>query len=144
MPSSVAPLQSSSILLQASVAGRTPPWHWNLPLMHFCWTTLHGGVIDAHGLSWPLGLLYVMPSESLSMPSQSSSVDTVAPTHSSVPPMQWLTPGVQGGLLRPQAVPSSVVLSSNRPLQSSSCPLQISGLGVCSPMHWNAPLMHFF
>src|SRR5439155_1192956 len=78
------------------------------------------------------------PLQSSSTPLQVSGVGPVEPLQTLVPFWHMMVPaahapwqpaGVPPGQLVPQATPTSVSLSSTMPLQSSSMPLQISGIG---------------
>ena len=67
----------------------------------------------------------IMPSQSSSSPLQVSGRDRSAPTQTSAPFWHCSVPNEQGKmLLMPQALPTSVGLSSTTPSQSSSLPLQ--------------------
>src|SRR5436305_246790 len=84
------------------------------------------------------------PLQSLSIPSQISGLGPLDPEQSFAPLVHTTTPGlhwpmqlasIPPGQAEPQAPPTSVSLdgSSTIPLQSSSSPLQVSGIGptVC-------------
>src|SRR2546428_2783922 len=70
----------------------------------------------------------VIPSQSSSMPLQTSVPGPLPPEQTRLPAVQTFVPGMHAPTLDPQGVPASVGLSSIIPLQSSSTPLQISGM----------------
>src|SRR5690349_14294204 len=94
-------------------------------------------------------LLSIMPSQSLSLPSQISGTGPV-PLQVSTPLTQVVTPGVHSPTLLPQGppvpgrLPSSIML-----LQSLSMPSHVSGAGVFEgvqlqlpPVQISVPLLH--
>src|SRR5690349_7679211 len=86
--------------------------------------TLQGPTESAGGLPFALSII---PSQSLSSPSQVSTFGSIWPTQTSVPFWHCCAPYAHGKtLLMPQDFPASVGLSSTTPSQSSSLLLHSS------------------
>ncbi len=76
-----------------------------------------------------------IPSQLSSSPLQTSVRGPVPPMQVSIPPTQRIVPGMQVPMLSPHEVPAAGFVSSTKPLQSSSMPLQTSGpVGVQEPV----------
>src|SRR5262245_6480108 len=84
-------------------------------------------------------LLSIIPSQSLSLPSQISGIGPV-PLHVSTPFIQMVVPGVHSPTLAPQGPPTPGRLpSSMLPLQLLPMPSHVSGAGVFDGVHVHAP-----
>src|SRR6516225_7577079 len=86
--------------------------------------------------------LSMVPSQSLSLPSQISGVGKTPPTHESTPALHWSTPCLHSPTFVPQGVPTLVTLSSIMPLQLLSMPSQTSALGSFAPLQTQPPPWH--
>ena len=92
-PSSMTPLQLSSMLLQASAVGLSAPTQSIWPFWHCIAPKLHGAVFDwPHAAPAPGMLLSTVPSQSSSAPLQLSAAGSIAPMQLSDPPTHWITP----------------------------------------------------
>src|SRR5439155_978974 len=123
------------------------PWlrlHAIAPAVHavvpaaqtLCWPVLHA--------SPPPGLpSSVAPSQSLSMPSQTSALGVTLRLHAIAPPMHAVVPAAQtpGRPVLHEAPPPGLP-SSVLPLQLLSRPSQTSGLGATLRLQITAPAVH--
>ena len=127
-PLSMMPSQSSSMLLQVSVAGFTPPAH--APQRPFTQVSVPGRQIPTvarpHDRVVPSRQSHpssTIPSQSSSPPLQSSVAGPIAPRHvPHTPAAQVSVPGRQS----PTLLPHGRAMPSTMPSQSSSVPLQVS------------------
>ena len=150
-PSSICPLQLSSIPLHVSVPGCevcvqvvAPPVQAVMPASHT------PGLPVLHAWPAPGSPLSTTPSQSSSCPLQVSSLEAVACTHASAPLAHAVVPGEQTpGFPVRQVTPAPGLPLSTVPSQSSSLPLHVSALArtVCEqetapPLHTVTPGAH--
>src|ERR1041385_5308022 len=134
------PSQSSSSPLHTSVPPPVPPTHCMVPAMHLVTPPLQWPLPAApHGSPPPAPLSPTPPSQSSSMPLQVSGVAPPPPVHTSVPAAQGNRLVRHAPIELPHTWLASIGLSSTTPLQSSSRPLQRSGVGPTSPAHCRLP-----
>src|ERR1043165_1381446 len=135
------PSQSSSMPLHTSVPPPVPPTHCIVPAMQRVTPPLQplAPPLAPHGRPSPATLSSTTPSQSLSTPSQVSTVGPTSPGHTSAPFEQVRRPVLHAPIELPHTWLASIGLSSTWPLQSSSRPLQRSGVGPTSPAHCRLP-----
>ncbi len=135
------PSQSSSRLLQVSVAGLTPPMH----VAHRPLTQVSIPGRQRPTIAWPHGR--VVPSRqshpSSTTPSQFSSPPLQSSGAGPIPPRQAPhTPAAQVSVpwrQSPTSLPHGREIPSTMPSQSSSAPLQVSPPAAGSTCPWQGP-----
>src|SRR5262249_13212710 len=129
--SSTTPLQSSSSMLHVSNAGPLPPTHMRTPPTHCDVPNEHSPVSVPHAPPALMGLSSVTPSQSLSLPSHTSTDGPTAPMHTIMPFWHTSVPYEHSPTsVAPHAPPASTGVLSTSPSQLLSAPSQTSAEGT--------------
>src|SRR6266850_2238850 len=138
----MTPSQSLSRLSQVSVTGPTPPTQTSDPPVHCVAPKEHSPVSVPHCAPPPGFPLSVIPSQSLSRPSQVSAVGPTPPTQVRDPPVHCVAPNEHSPVSVPHCAPPPGLPLSITPSQSLSKPSQISVTGPTPPTQTNDPPVH--
>src|SRR4051812_39717840 len=105
MPLSLTPSQSLSLPSQISGVGLTPPTQESTPALHWSVPGLHSPTLLPQAVPTFITPLSMLPSQSLSSPSQTSGVGSLAPLQTQPPAWQSSAPWLHAGVA---SVPTSL------------------------------------